>query len=225
MTILVPSRLNTWLVIYWVFDHVSKFNPWEVDFERISALKWKSHQIDHVTEQILFYKHYLMPICPILLNVTHFKYYKIIINCNKLPSVTQTLWHKFSDFWKLWESFFDPALSQSNVFQWYLKIYFPTKGIRSQRTAVVHFWSIRKRPLKPCTKLTLYLCIILMNRLRIKRFRKKSNRWCYQVYWMSIHLIIVPPELKTKKENFSNSYWYYQRPPKMNPGVRSRDLS
>ena len=32
-------------------------------------LKWKSHQIDHVIEQILFYKHYLMPIwqiCPIL---------------------------------------------------------------------------------------------------------------------------------------------------------------
>ena len=92
-------------------------NPWEVDFERISALKWKSHQIDHVTEQILFYKHYLMPICPILLNVTHFKYYKIIINCNKLPSVTQTLWHKFSDFETLWESFFGPALSQSNVLQ------------------------------------------------------------------------------------------------------------
>ena len=28
-----------------------------------------------------------------------------------------------------------------------------------------------------------------------------------------------------KKEKFSNSYWYYQRPPKMTPGVTSRDLS
>jgi len=105
---------------WWYIEFLTmwaNFNPWEVDFERISALKWKSHQIDHVTEQILFYKHYLMPICPILLNVTHFKYYKIIINCNKLPSATQTLWHKFSDFETLWESFFDPALSQSNVLQ------------------------------------------------------------------------------------------------------------
>ena len=132
---------------WWYIEFLTMWansNPWEVDFERISALKWKSHQIDHVTEQILFYKHYLMPICPILLNVTHFKYYKIIINCNKLPSVTQTLWHKFSDFETLWESFFDPALSQSNVlqcclnsekYQTFSRLY--TK-IRPVRTAVHH---------------------------------------------------------------------------------------
>lgn len=48
----------------------------------------------------------------------------------------------------------------------------------------------------------------------VKKHWEKSNRWCYQVYWMSIHLIIVLPELKTRQRIFTNSYQYYQCPPK-----------